>query len=444
MRYIFLDNFRGFQDTFVPIQDVNFLVGENTTGKTSLLGVLKLLSSPQFWFEHTFECDEVNFGHFKDIVSVHSKDRSYFTVGLIETIDSQEEGSEKSKDKNEVRGFLMTFRAREGMPQLSQYTWNSGKKEFNVKFTTTRLWIKKNIIKKTENIEGFREGRFKSWITNHQVKGTSGFQKLDVPFRMGNLPIVFILSLLENHSENEKTIDPKKEFNLPKTPFSILEIAWLAPIRSKPRRTYDEFNLEFSPEGDHTPYLIKKILDSENDSVDFHKFIKKVGQASGLFDSLQIKRFGRAITSPFEVDIVINKKSLNVSNVGYGVSQALPVIVELLLRSKGSWFAIQQPEVHLHPKAQAAFGDVFFELAVLENKHFLIETHSDFMIDRFLLNYRNKRKKKPEAQILFFERINSGNKVTSIPINKEGEMSTNQPKGYRQFFIKEEMKLLGL
>ena len=47
--YIFVDNFRGFRDTCIPITDVNFLVGENSTGKTSILGLLKLLAGPRFF-----------------------------------------------------------------------------------------------------------------------------------------------------------------------------------------------------------------------------------------------------------------------------------------------------------------------------------------------------------------------------------------------------------
>lgn len=54
-KFIFLDNYRGFTDTLVPIKDVNFLVGENSTGKTSVLAILKLLSPPDFWLQNEFD-----------------------------------------------------------------------------------------------------------------------------------------------------------------------------------------------------------------------------------------------------------------------------------------------------------------------------------------------------------------------------------------------------
>lgn len=119
------------------------------------------------------------------------------------------------------------------------------------------------------------------------------------------------------------------------------------------------------------------------------------------------------------------------------------MIVEIFSRSKNSWFAIQQPEVHLHPKAQAALGEAFFDMAIMENKKFIIETHSDYAIDRYRILLR-KSDQKPRSQVLFFERTDSGNKVTRIKIDNSGEFDSGQPESYREFFMKEEMDLLGL
>jgi AAA ATPase-like protein len=83
-KYLFVDNFRGFDNAYVPILDVNFLVGENSTGKTSFLGLLKLIASQRVMFHHDFGDEDVNFGNFGDMVSAHSKDRTYFTIGIAQ------------------------------------------------------------------------------------------------------------------------------------------------------------------------------------------------------------------------------------------------------------------------------------------------------------------------------------------------------------------------
>src|SRR5579871_2210539 len=157
------------------------------------------------------------------------------------------------------------------------------------------------------------------------------------------------------------------ELDLPPSPI------WLAPIRTKTKRTYDQLYQElFSPEGARTPYLIRRMLRSRTSGIKFRKFLEQVGKSSGLFQTVTTKDFGRNSNAPFELDIILDGKALNISNVGYGVSQALPVIVEIVARQPHSWFAIQQPEVHLHPRAQAALGDLFFELAVEDNKSFVV------------------------------------------------------------------------
>ena len=80
-KYIFIDNFRGFKNAFIPIVDVNFLVGQNSTGKTSVLGLLKLLSTPQLLLGGSLSDDDINFGNFRDMVSAHAEDQTYLGLG---------------------------------------------------------------------------------------------------------------------------------------------------------------------------------------------------------------------------------------------------------------------------------------------------------------------------------------------------------------------------
>ncbi len=116
--YVYIDNFRGFSDTCVEILDVNFLVGENSTGKTSFLGLLKLLSGPNLFFGQRFDNEHIGFGGFSDIVSAHSSDRSYFRIGF-----AWEEAPEK-KEKPRVTGCLLTYTEERGLPFLSQCTFS--------------------------------------------------------------------------------------------------------------------------------------------------------------------------------------------------------------------------------------------------------------------------------------------------------------------------------
>lgn len=426
---LYVDNFRGFRDAYVPISDVNFLVGENSSGKTSILSLLKLMSEDRLLLDSQFLAEDVDLGTFQDIVSADTDNPNYFRIGMIRW--------DVTPERQMPMGMLVTYEKFEGLPRDVSFTCTYQQKEVALRRvgkefhfrTTDRAVSSDTDIKRL----------FAKWIVD-QDRSTGDFKKLDLPFRQEQ-SLLFPLSLVaQNVHLGRAATRPTTILS----PAVFPEVTWVAPIRTKPRRTYDELRRGFSAEGTHTPYLIRKILDTESQAKRFKKVIHEVGKDSGLFERVDIKRFGADTTSPFEVHIVLGKKAFNLVNVGYGVSQALPVVVEMLWRRVGSWFAIQQPEVHLHPRAQAALGDLIFTMATSEKKRFLIETHSDFMIDRYRTNLRRTDSKKPNSQVLFFERKNNRNIVTPLNIDARGELPAKQPRGYRKFFIKEQMELLGL
>ena len=124
----------------------------------------------------------------------------------------------------------------------------------------------------------------------------------------------------------------------------------------------------------------------------------------------------------------------NLIDVGYGVSQVLPVLTEVLRPDAPSMMLFQQPEVHLHPSAQAALGSLFCSVAAA-GRQLIVETHSDYIIDRILLDIRDKRTDlKPEdVSILYFERGDRDVTIHSIRIDAEGNV-LDAPEGYRKFF----------
>ena len=85
-----------------------------------------------------------------------------------------------------------------------------------------------------------------------------------------------------------------------------------------------------------------------------------------------------------------SKVEISPANTGVGISQLVPIIVAALSRAKATWL-VEQPELHLHPKAQAILGDLFIRGAVGSlgaGKTFIIETHSEHLILRLLRRVR--------------------------------------------------------
>lgn len=430
MIVLYLNNFRGFSNTYVPLVDVNFLVGENSTGKSSVLGLIHLLCSPTFWVSQNFNHQEYEFGSYYDILSAGCARTEKFSFGLSRTIDNLGE----KKDYT----YLVSYREKDALPKVVEFArLEGGIYHVFKQYKNEYRYLSGQLS--ADDTPTDTAGRFAK-LVELSSKSAEKFDSLPDKVLSSTGPLA-LWSMLMSITVNQKKDEGVLLLSLP----TLGHVAWLAPIRTKPKRTYDGYGQLFSPEGEHTPYLIRKKLKEEKGAQHFEKALSDFGKESGLFSKIMIHNLGDDATSPFEILIHLrNDSAFRINSVGYGVSQVLPLIVEMLSRRKNAWFALQQPEVHLHPRAQAALGDVIYSMAENENKQFLIETHSDFTIDRFRMNYRKNMKHKPSAQVLYFQRTDSGNRIQSIPIEKNGEYSTEQPDSFRQFFLTEQIDLLGL
>lgn len=220
-----------------------------------------------------------------------------------------------------------------------------------------------------------------------------------------------------------------------------------APIRTKPTRTYDPLTDKPSPEGDHVPMMLAKLMVSAPNAPQRKSLFEGLlafGAAAGLFKSIDVKRMGgNEANLPFQIRVGMGDgPQFNLVDVGYGVSQVLPILVDAIINKK-RMLLLQQPEVHLHPKAQAELGSF---LARLAGDHraapILIETHSDYLLDRIRMDVRDKKGiAGKDVIVLYFGRDSNGTSITPIRIDDNGNL-VDAPSGYRDFFLDEERRFL--
>ena len=225
--------------------------------------------------------------------------------------------------------------------------------------------------------------------------------------------------------------------------FSFRPVA-LAPIRSKPERTYNPTKVGPIPDGTHVPMVLAQLSNQgKRDWISLRKKLQQFGRQSELFGHLRIRRLGRSSSDPFQIQVETGGPLTNLVDTGYGVSQVLPIVVDCLNAPERAMILLQQPEVHLHPKAQAALGTFLGDFAKATDRHLLIETHSDYLIDRIRLAVKQRRLSSADISILFFEKDGETTRISEISLDKSG-MPKSPPASYRRFFFDEERSLLGL
>ena len=420
--FIFSEKFRGSPDGWQEVLDANFLVGENSTGKSSFGKLVKIIWSSEFQIGNRVIIQSNHINEFSDFMSKLPRKKptaDEFTIGFF--TDGNEDGS---------LGKIATYENVKGEITLKKLTFIDDDEIKKLSYVdgemrrSTRLL---KVISKNQNI-------LKSISDFHTIE-RKNYKVQDLPKRR---PPANFWNFLMSHdldelrkSEDGFTISQKA---LDRTD----SINDFGPIRSKPERVYFVGSSKFDSEGLASLGALKKSLNNKS----FYNSLKNFGKKSGLYDDVEvIDLFEKLRRKAFALKFKKNNVSFYADELGFGVSQVVPIVVEALIEKKRAYLMIEQPELHLHPRAQAAFGELLYEFHKL-NHHFIIETHSDFIIDRFrtkIAESKNHSAAK-DGQIIFFYKYGKRNLSTTIRMNEDGSY-IDTPKRYRDFFLHEQMRV---
>ena len=121
----------------------------------------------------------------------------------------------------------------------------------------------------------------------------------------------------------------------------------------------------------------------------------------------------------------------DLTHVGVGVSQVLPILVMSLLADSDSTLVFEQPELHLHPKVQTLLSDFLISMALC-NKQCIVETHSEYLIDRLrfrIATASSENEINNQAKIYFVEKSSQGSLFREVVINEYGAI-LDWPEGF--------------
>lgn len=435
MKLIYMDNYRGFRDAFIPIAKVNFLVGENSTGKSSLLRVVSFLTK---LIDSSLLVGDASrsLGLFRDNVTASSSSKT-FHLGWAEVIGDDNGGFE-------VDCGSIVVGNNKDIPVIQSYAEKKGSHELSVTLRPTGKYAVAKVSNSFPSLENARDMAF-SFVRSCGKCSCEGLSPFDtggierVPF-----PLVPMMLLSVNDSGNDAG-HAIGHFSA-RFPLGFSGTRGIEPIRTPPRRYYDLQSASFEHDGYSSFIELNRIAKSRKKK-EKRKLerLRRFGKDSGLFDDLETASLGSAsLGSPFEVMVTYDGAQSCIKNVGYGVSQILPLLMECISPESGACYLFQQPEVHLHPRAQAAFGGLLYDSMMRRKGTCLIETHSDYLIDRFRLARQAAGGDDGTCQVLFFERRDGINLAHPLEIDDRGRYPEDQPESFRSFFLSEAFRTLEL
>lgn len=117
-------------------------------------------------------------------------------------------------------------------------------------------------------------------------------------------------------------------------------------------------------------------------------------------------------------------------DVGFGISQILPIIVQSLL-AEGRIICVEQPEIHLHPRLQAEFGSLLAEaIKTKQRNQFIIETHSEHLVLRMQRLIRKGDLSPADVAVIYVHKTEAGSTATELRLDESGDFVDEWPEGF--------------
>lgn len=507
-----VQNFMGFIDSgWIEIRPLTLLFGRNSSGKSAILRALLLLqqsfNSPPSFGPLLFVGEEgLDFGGYREMVYNHDtmreiivafrhrftlSDEAWFQeMPLTPDEDSyflpEHEKSDGFSENRLVRALTELIDLRLNVDETNVVTLETELSFCHSPHHAGQAILKSLIIRDEidEEIVGltFKVDEKRWWISSDILSlddlASTEWQSIEVSIQTGFFPKI---SLAE---ERFDPIDLQfRESQLSSSYSSyisllgilypdvrdFLNINYLGPLRPEPRRFYYTAAYTGNTPAKGGRRFVRYYLDAQNETGNNPA---KKAQLEHIDRWLKESQLGAALRisplderrSLYEVQIIDakdNQFSTNLREVGSGVAQVLPVILQAMLAPAGSLVIIEQPELHLHPSAQAELGDLFIS-AAKQGVRFLIETHSEHLLYRLqrriaettLADRRRKHEendafdpqlciKADEVSIYFISRTKGESSKTAIIFDEWGRY-VEQPDAFQTFFSHDLDELLAL
>jgi len=220
---------------------------------------------------------------------------------------------------------------------------------------------------------------------------------------------------------------------------------YVGPLRVYPERSYIWSGEQVEHVGWQGQRAVEAILAARQRTISrgyrkvtqpFEKVVARWLKIMNLISSFEVRSIAEH-RKEYEVLIRTQKSSseVNLTDVGFGLSQVLPIIVQSFYAPKGSTVIFEQPEIHLHPRVQADLADLFIEAIHSRedgedrSNQLIVESHSEHFLRRLQRRIAEQAIKPEEVSIYFCEPGASGSTMIPLDVDMYGNI-TNWPNHF--------------
>ncbi|MDX4956422.1 DUF3696 domain-containing protein [Delftia acidovorans] len=221
--------------------------------------------------------------------------------------------------------------------------------------------------------------------------------------------------------------------------------SYIGPIRQRPERfsVRNSYSKYVGASGENTASVLTNLYNHQGQRQKFNK----INEDFSFLLNKKVDAKSAGELTKIRILNIDGDSSESISDVGFGISQILPIVTQLNICEKDQRLILEQPELHLHPESQTKLAKLFS--TGVQSKKFLIETHSEHLIRGVQLAIHDSYKKQDgvissaDVSIIYISENDGALRTKNMKIDASGKMEENWPKGFFDQAYKFTMIMLG-
>ena len=391
-----VQNFKSWKGTGkLQIAPLTGFFGANSSGKTSILQTLLMLKQtverPPDWngvIDFGDDNSLVNLGSFDDLIHGRSHGGP---LGISVSWKFSEELSATNIDGIDTLSFDLVIH-------------NAGN-------SVSGVWFSYLVGDKSFKVSGSGQDRC----------------SFSTPWQSGQTAYMF-----RSYGVQGAYVSDQQLFSLFQTRFENLfrSIRYLGPLREYPRRHYAWEGKHSPGVGKHGADMVTALFSGRIQLRDTEEQVPKWLERLDLIDSYRLNPIaGSGKDYEFLVRKYKDGPEVRLTDVGFGVSQVLPVLVLCYYVPEGSILILEQPEAHLHPKVQSELADLLIEVVKERQLQIILESHSEHLLIRLMRRIAEEQISADDTAFYFCEMNEGVSKIEKLNVDDYGNI-TNWPHNF--------------